>query len=102
MIAGAQRADAELAPMIQLLEDPDIVVDTDKLKEDSVLRIYYAQRQLLTLKANVLYRRWVSPDGLSEKLLVVAPRVMRETTLSASSSRIWRRSPGTQEDQGQT
>ena len=77
-IAEEQKKDVELASIYKFIRNPEDTVDVEKLKEDIIFRSYYVQRQLLVVNNDVLMRKWISADELSEKMLIVAPKVMRE------------------------
>jgi transposase InsO family protein len=86
-VASAQMADEELKKIYHLVKakGSDIPAE-DVIGTDHLTRAYWAQRQLLFIDNNVLYRRWVSADGLQQRPLIVAPVSMRNDLCTQAHS----------------
>ena len=78
-IATAQKGCDEIGPFYKLLsEKGDQLAWEDVAQADLLTKAYFAQRQLLVIQDEVLYRRWMSTDGQRSKLIIVAPKSIRE------------------------
>ena len=86
-LSAMQRDDEDLKEICRLFTEKGAEITWDDVAPHShVARAYWAQRQQLSLKDGVLYRRWLCLGDLKEKWLIVAPRVMRQQLLNQAHS----------------
>jgi hypothetical protein len=101
-LAAAQAADPELASIYRLCQTYKTVPPNEAIQSESeTTKAYGALWPLLTLRNDVLYRRWIGRRGQTECLKLLPPVVLRRELIARAHTGITGGHLGTKKTQHQ-